>query len=751
LDTFYKHTARIKDIYQEKIEIIEPFLDFAGRFVHMPGTVLLASGGDLDCARYNILAVKPWLSFSGRNRSYKITIDDQVFDIDQHPFDILQIILNVYRKNNQTLFSQNSNMPIQAGLFGYFSYDLKDCLEELPRTSVDDLLLPHICLFAPSIIFIQDRKAATTTLCIPVRENSTGYNNLQDDMAFFQKALSEKPNPHTAYQGNNNGFTSNFKKPRYLKAVEQIKEYIASGHIYQTNLSQRFHMDFSGDTFSLFKTLFKNNPAPFFSYINAGDHQILSTSPERFLHQQRDRVETRPIKGTRPRGKTPGEDKALGRELQQSKKDDAELSMIVDLLRNDLGKVCKAGTVKVAKHKMLEAYQNVFHLVSIVEGVLADDKSSADLIRACFPGGSITGCPKIRAMEIIDELEPSRRHIYTGSIGYISFHDTMDLSIAIRTATVYKNKIIFSVGGGIVFDSDPEDEFDETLHKGQTLMKAFTGKKGKQLTKNYAWINGSIESLDQAGVPISDMGLLYGYGFFETIRVNKGEIKLFDAHMERFNKSWKALFSTHIPDISWNQVIQQVISKNNLTEKVSAVKIIATRGDQEQPPYNHSLIVLAKPYEHRLSQKKKPGLDITVYPEPRQTPLAGHKTLNYLYYYLAGKWAQQKGFDEAIILNPDESISETNTANVLLIQDKTVFKPISPHALPGVMENAICELLLQWGYSIEYLKITTKDCIKKYQVVLTNSLMGAAPVLSIDGEKLIKSTELCKLINQELL
>jgi para-aminobenzoate synthetase component 1 len=208
--------------------------------------------------------------------------------------------------------------------------------------------------------------------------------------------------------------------------------------------------------------------------------------------------------------------KAQDREAK-SKKDDAELSMIVDLLRNDIGKVCKAGSVRVAEHKRLEAYQNVFHLVSIVEGRLEEGRDAIDLLRATFPGGSITGCPKIRTMEIIDELEPNRRHIYTGSIGYISFHNTMDLSIAIRTATVYNGKIFFSVGGGIVFDSDPHDEFEETIHKGRTLMEVFKGKEEKSTEQNYVWINGTLEPLDQASIPVWDQGFQYGFGFFETI------------------------------------------------------------------------------------------------------------------------------------------------------------------------------------------------------------------------------------------
>jgi len=300
---------------------------------------------------------------------------------------------------------------------------------------------------------------------------------LHKDLEVFKNIQASKQPLIESFSGDTDGFRSNFTKSKYINAVKQIKEYIASGHVYQVNLSQRFEMNFEGSAFGLFKTLYNLNPAPFFSYINAGDHFIVSTSPERFLLQSGDRLETRPIKGTMPRGDTLKEDKKLGLELKNSKKDDAELSMIVDLLRNDLGKICKAGSVRVVEHKRLEVYKNVFHLVSIIEGVLDKDQDAVDIIKAAFPGGSITGCPKIRSMEIIDELEPHRRHIYTGSTGYISFHDTMDLSIAIRTATIVNKKIIFSVGGGIVFDSDPLMSMTKQCIRAERLRKSSKEKK----------------------------------------------------------------------------------------------------------------------------------------------------------------------------------------------------------------------------------------------------------------------------------
>lgn len=745
MDEIIRNTGKITGIHTERIVLPEPFIEFATRFASMTGTVLLMSGGGLDCAGHHILGIKPWLSLVGRNREVAITVGDQTLCLKADPLETLRNVLSAF-----SLEQNDLPAPVAAGLFGYLSYDLKDQLEDLPRTSVDDLCLPHICFFAPSIIVIHDKSDDTTNLCIPERISS-GRSNIDYEHKFFQEALASSPPAAGSFSGNTKGFRSNFTRDCYTDAIKQIKEYIASGDVYQVNMSQRFEMDFRGDTFSLFKSLYNINPAPFFAYINAGDHHIISTSPERFLLQKGNQVETRPIKGTRPRGKTPGEDKKLGLELRQSKKDEAELSMIVDLLRNDLGKISMAGSVRVTEHKRLEAYQNVYHLVSVVESTLEKDRNSVDLINASFPGGSITGCPKIRAMEIIDELEPNRRHIYTGSIGYISFHDTMDLSIAIRTATVLNGKIIFSVGGGIVFDSDPEDEYDETLHKGRTLMEVFQGKEKTDLRKNHVWINGAIAGLDQASVHVGDQGFQYGYGFFETIRVDKGEPQYLKGHIDRFNKAWEAFFPGNPPDVTWYDIITQVISKNDLTDKTAAVKIIASMGDREEAPFNYTLLVMARPYTHRLAGKKDQGLDLATYPEPRQTPMADHKTLNYLYYLLAGKWARAQGADEALIMNPDGTVSETNSAGILLIKDKTAISPISPHVLPGVMHKAIYEILVQWEYNIEEKKVRPEDLFSVDHVIISNSLMGAVPILSLDNISLEKSTsDLWRKINETL-
>jgi para-aminobenzoate synthetase component 1 len=536
-----------------------------------------------------------------------------------------------------------------------------------------------------------------------------------------------------------------------MAAVQRIKDYIAAGDVYQVNLSQRFETEFGGNPFDLFKTLYDINPAPFYAYIQAGDHTIVSTSPERFLQRIGPRVETRPIKGTRPRGYTAAEDRRMQKSLLESKKDDAELSMIVDLLRNDLGRACAAGTVQVQTHKRIEAYQNVYHLVSDVVGELDRGKDSVDLIKATFPGGSITGCPKIRSMEIIDELEPHRRHIYTGSIGYISFHQTMDLSIAIRTATVYDKKLFLSVGGGIVYDSDPADEYDETLHKGRTFTEVLKDQQNLPEKSNWVWINGQYKPAQEAQVPVSDLGLQYGYGFFETIRVSQGMAGHLEAHLNRFYNAWQRFFNLTPPDLTWQDIFLHLIRCNGLENQTAAVKLMATFGTPDTGRLHPTLIALARPYVHRLQDLNRSGLYLATYPEARQTPLADYKTMNYLYYFLAGKWARENGADEALVLNPDGNISETNTANIFLIKDKTVYRPASAHVLPGIMETEVLKLLENWDYRIEKRAMPSASLFTAEQVILTNALMGAVPVEKVDGRQTAKPNDLCERINRKLL
>ena len=740
-----KAFGMISGVHIESVEIDEPFIDFSSRFSSNEGCVLLLSGGSLDSARFHILAVNPWLCIKSYKKNITITIDNKTFKINSDPFEFIKKIIDLVHINLYEI-----DIPVVSGLFGYFSYDLKDHIESLHNTSINDLNLPDMCLYAPSAIVVRDKKKGKNFLCVPERTVSNIEKTQEYSDLFFKQKQEQKPKHiFNKKEENGVGFKSDFSKTEYIDSIEKIKEYIASGHVYQVNMSQRFEKEFYNDPYLSFKKLYLKNPAPFFSYINAKDHHIISTSPERFVLQTGSMVETRPIKGTRPRGKTEKEDKKLKLELLFSKKDDAELSMIVDLLRNDLGKICKFNTVCVVEHKRLEGYENVYHLVSVIRGELADGKDSIDILKATFPGGSITGCPKVRAMEIIDELEVHRRHIYTGSTGYISFHNSMDLSIAIRTAVVYNNKIYFSAGGGIVYDSDPLDEYRETLVKGKTLMDVLSPETKKIKEKdntNYLWINGLIQKADNAYVPVSDFGFLYGYGFFETIRADKGEIKYLKEHIMRLNKTWECLFNTTPPDLSWEYIIKQVIEHNKFTEKTAAIKIIATYGNNLQPPLNNLLAVLLRPYTHRLINKE--GINLGVYKDLRHTPLASFKTLNYLYYFLAGQWASKNGYDEALVMNFDKTVSETNTANIVLLKNNEAILPCSSYVLPGIMEREFCRFLESKNYVILRKKLQVKDLFSADHVFLTNSLMGVVPVISVDKKPIAYSSSFWKQINK---
>jgi para-aminobenzoate synthetase component 1 len=276
---------------------------------------------------------------------------------------------------------------------------------------------------------------------------------------------------YKAKQIGNLKLASNFSQTDYIRAILKTREHIHDGDIYQANISQRFSCSIDVGPADLYYMLRQKNSAPFCAYLSFPGLKIGCSSPERFIFLKDRCVQTRPIKGTRPRGGNIKEDNKYIKELQESLKDHAELNMIVDLERNDLGRFCQYGTVKVKEHAVVEKYARVFHLVSTITGQLQEGYSHTDIIKAAFPGGSITGAPKIRAMEIIDSLEPTARNIYTGSIGYIGLDGTMDLNIAIRTFVIKNKKFYYNVGGGIVEDSIPESEYQETLDKGSALKE----------------------------------------------------------------------------------------------------------------------------------------------------------------------------------------------------------------------------------------------------------------------------------------
>jgi para-aminobenzoate synthetase component 1 len=379
--------------------------------------------------------------------------------------------------------------PFQGGIAGLFGYGLQHAIERIPRPRVDEFRVPDLAVGVYDWVIAWDHAQDRAWLI------STGYPEGRERAGSRLKevgqaiecgdrppGLSDRSRqawrPAATIQASqyplpgHPGVTSTFDRPGYLDAVRRAIEYVHAGDCFQVNLSQRLLAPLTEHPLDLYARLRERNPAPFAAYFDLGDFAVASASPERFLKVTDGEVETRPIKGTRPRGKTPAEERERIAELAASPKDRAENVMIVDLLRNDLGRVCEYGTVRVPRVCQVETFRYVHHLVSEVRGRLAAGKTPADLLRACFPGGSVTGAPKVRAMEIIAELEPTARGPYCGSLGYLGFDGTMDASILIRTFTAGRGWVQFPVGGGIVADSDPEREYEETLHKAEGLLRA---------------------------------------------------------------------------------------------------------------------------------------------------------------------------------------------------------------------------------------------------------------------------------------
>jgi len=420
-------------------------------------TLLDSGKGAEDLGRFSFIGLNPFSTFKYENNI--CTLNEKEFEGE--PFEELKKMIDRYRIENDTY------LPYVAGAMGYFSYDMARIIEEIPATAAEEVKIPGCYFyFYDNAIIVDNLKKKTyiTSLGI-LKPKKDSIAELKDKICNGNKIHYSEVNEIGTE------FKSNFTKDEYMETVERVRNYIRSGDVYITNLTQRFCCETKKDSYDVYRDLRKINPAPFAALMNAEDFSIVSSSPERFLKIRDRNVETRPIKGTRPRGKDEAEDLKNRQELLDSEKDKSELLMIVDLERNDLSKVCKPHTVKVTELFEMEEYSTVFHLVSNVIGELKDGYSAVDCIKACFPGGSITGAPKVRSMEVIEELERIRRNIYTGCIGYLGFEGNADLNIIIRTILMNDGKAYMGVGGGITWESEKEAEYDETIDKARALMR----------------------------------------------------------------------------------------------------------------------------------------------------------------------------------------------------------------------------------------------------------------------------------------
>ncbi len=431
--------------------------------------------------RYSVTGSAPFMTLDLGARGGKAIVRDAppiIQDMlgsikDSNPFGLLSEIMAGLKDNFLP-----GPFPFSGGALGCFSYDLKDSLFNLapvaPSKKQRALGLPLMSLGFYDNIYVYDH------------EKEKGHIvslSPDDERAMrFKERIESAPKatgPAICHGQSIQPLSSNIKREDYLRAVLKAKEYIASGDIYQVNLSQRLGAPFTGGPFELYEALMEANPTPFSSYLDLGDFQIISNSPERLLSIRGDEMETCPIKGTRPRGRTPAEDALMIKELAANPKERAEHVMIVDLERNDLGMVALPGTVRVEDFQEIQTFSRLHHMVSTVRGSAPRGTDAVKVLEKIFPGGSITGAPKIRAMEVIEELETVPREIYTGSAGYIDFSGNADLSILIRTAIIKDKRLFLHVGGGIVADSDPVAEYDETILKAMDFLSLLNLTPGK--------------------------------------------------------------------------------------------------------------------------------------------------------------------------------------------------------------------------------------------------------------------------------
>jgi len=653
---------RAENVFNVMENQIETVLRYFGRKKF--ASILDSSLKENGFGRYTIIGFDPFLVFRSKDGASEVIRGENSFQYDGQPLEILQDLLNE-NKNDLCVF------PNFGGCIGYFSYDLLDYIEKITRKNVNDLGTDDIivCFYRNGIVI--DGNKATFSNEISEKE--------------FKLSLKYNSSYEKPFKSSGN-LISNFSKTEYIKAVEKAKEYIREGDIFQVNISQRFQIEISEDPVETFIYLRNTSPAPYSAFMNYGDTKIISTSPERFFNIIGNVIETKPIKGTISRGNTKEEDEKNREILLSSKKDLAELTMIVDLERNDIGKICEFGSVSVEKHQEIETYSNVFHTVSSIVGRLKESVELIDVIKATFPGGSITGAPKVRAMEIIEELEPVRRGIYTGAIGYMGFDGYVDLNIAIRTIVIKGKLATFHVGGGIVWDSDPEKEYDETLSKGKMLAEALS------------------------------------FGLFETLLVNEdGEVPSLEKHLARIKLSAE-FFGFEMPTDAGKE-IEEFIRENSIRNQILRVTVKNSELSFKVRENPYTLERKALGYKLLSSRFRKNENSIFV----------RHKTTRNLDNLNEIRLANELGYDDVIFTNSKGFITETGKCNLFFWKDGVLFTPsIDSGLLPGVQRESIIFENTSSGNLVVEKEVLYDELLHADEVFVTNSVMKSIKVEFID-------------------
>ncbi len=473
IEEFYEYSAKAKIIpvvCKLNADTFTPISIFQ-KFGMEPNSFMLESveGGE-RWGRYSLMGRDPLLYFESKKEETAFTVNGRRQELAGNPMERIREICKEFESGRFPYVDH-----FYCGLLGYFGYDFVRYCEKLPDHLPDELNLPDCRLMAPREVIVFDHLRSEMTIIVNAlaEEGSAGYAHAVERVGAIMAEIME-PAPQKTIRGGYGElhFESRTPKADYCRSIEKSKQYIKDGDIFQVVISQRFTSDFHGDTLAVYRALRSVNPSPYLFYLNYPDCSIIGASPEMLVRLQNGKVENCPIAGTRPRGATPEEDLALEQSLLADEKEKSEHYMLVDLGRNDVGKVSKFGTVQVKNLAHIERFSHVMHIVTNLEGIKREDAGAVDVLASILPAGTLSGAPKVRAMEIIEELEPVRRGVYGGAIGYLGFDGDMDTCIAIRTAVIKDGKIHVQAGGGIVADSEPEKEYQETVNKSRALFTA---------------------------------------------------------------------------------------------------------------------------------------------------------------------------------------------------------------------------------------------------------------------------------------
>jgi para-aminobenzoate synthetase component I len=652
--------------------------------------------------RYSFIGFEPRSVFSSRDKDCLVDLESR--------FDR-------YKTNARTPLT-----PFPSGMVGFLSYDWGLHQEKIKRRAKDDLHLP-LCFFAfYDVVLTIDH--VTQKLYVTATDSSAKRKVEQviDDVHRTVKNLDESFSK--VFDRLRLTMTCNFTKHKYLKTVQNILGFIERGDIYQANLSQRFTFHASGDRVdpaSLYERLRTISPSDFSAYFDAGSFQLISNSPERFLSLQKRHVSTSPMKGTRSRGDNLIKDKMLKREIEKSAKDRAELLMITDLERNDLGKVCEFGSVRVKTMRAIETYNYVYQATSTIEGRLQKNKNAFDLIKACFPGGSITGCPKIRAMNIIEESEPTRRAIYTGSFGYLSFNGNLDMNILIRTLLKKRNKLYFQVGSGIVADSKADEEYAETLVKAKAMRECLDTFHVSQ--SDIIFLDEKMVQADAVLLERITPGIIKAKGVFETMRYDEKGIFLYEEHMKRLKAGLKALGILYSVDKKFiYHTIQKLVKENRLS--MARVRVSVW---QEKNKVRFAIVV-------QLLSSPKSEYRAWISPLRRNHSDLSHlKTLDYVVCRRSLKAARTKGYDEALLFNNKRGLVEGAHTNIFIVKKGEVFTPpLDAGCLEGVTRGCVLNLLKNMHIPVRDNVMNLRSLFTADEAFLTNSLIGVMPLVQVN-------------------